>query len=400
MCARGGFLMRIAIYKPHCSIWFKNPSRKILKRETLPNKYSALFDFLVKENSRIYIVGDLVKKGFVARVLELFRILLWVGLNKIDFRRIGLVLTRNKFEEMDVAIFMYYGHFTEDLWVPSDNGRDLAVCFSQSKVKKVVHMTHFAFQSKTGAENIKLLGPDLLVAENNLQKNSEFFMNKFGGVDADFYHLPYVPASRFKCLRSFASRINKLGVTGSVNYKIKDPDFLDFFGSGELQPLRRELYDRRREFSELIDTFMNDLSSMAPGAQTAREGGEDDAVDAFREYYKKDIVEFYNSYKMFAVPEEVCDLPGIGFIEGMACGAAYLGLDNPMYRDIGMVPGVHYVSYDGTLKGLTEQVAYYQVHTEELELIAEQGYLLACTKLSSDSVYSRFIERLDQMLGS
>ena len=42
-----------------------------------------------------------------------------------------------------------------------------------------------------------------------------------------------------------------------------------------------------------------------------------------REYYKFDIVKLFNGYQMFVCPEEICDLPGIGFIEGMACGCLY-----------------------------------------------------------------------------
>ena len=42
---------------------------------------------------------------------------------------------------------------------------------------------------------------------------------------------------------------------------------------------------------------------------------------------------------------------GIGFVEGMACGSAYIGLDDPMYKDIGLIPGKHYIIY-GTLEDL------------------------------------------------
>ena len=53
---------------------------------------------------------------------------------------------------------------------------------------------------------------------------------------------------------------------------------------------------------------------------------------------------------MFVVPEEANDLPGIGFVEGMACGSAYIGLDDGMYKDIGLIPRKHYITYDGTLE--------------------------------------------------
>ena len=156
--------------------------------------------------------------------------------------------------------------------------------------------------------------------------------------------------------------------------------------------------------SNLIDSFIYDLDESrrvqeaAPSAPDEQVASEAQSLVKQRNYYNADIVQFFNSYRMFAVPEEICDLPGISFIEGMACGTAYFGLDNPMYRDIGMIPGVHYVAYDGTLEHLLERVAYYQQHADELEQIAEQGYQIAHTTLSSDKVYSMFLATLERML--
>jgi hypothetical protein len=90
----------------------------------------------------------------------------------------------------------------------------------------------------------------------------------------------------------------------------------------------------------------------------------------------------------------VCGLPGIGFVEGMACGSAYFGLDDPMYRDIGMVPGIHYVAYDGSMEGLLDKISFYQKHTVELEAIAEKGYRFVCERLAPDQVYGAFLERV------
>jgi hypothetical protein len=63
---------------------------------------------------------------------------------------------------------------------------------------------------------------------------------------------------------------------------------------------------------------------------------------------KFNIDDEYNKYKMFINAEEVIGLPGIGFVEGMACGTAYIGLRPPMYEDIGMEDRVHYIGYDGS----------------------------------------------------
>ena len=97
---------------------------------------------------------------------------------------------------------------------------------------------------------------------------------------------------------------------------------------------------------------------------------------------------------MFAVPEEICDLPAIGFVEGMACGCVFFGLDDPMYRDLGLLPGIHYVFYDGTVTNLMEKVRYYQSHSDELELIANRGCEFVLEHLNPDVVYKEFLKLL------
>ena len=46
-----------------------------------------------------------------------------------------------------------------------------------------------------------------------------------------------------------------------------------------------------------------------------------------------------------------------------------------MYRDLGLIPGVHYITYDGTKEGLRKTVEYWQKpeNRDELEQIAQTG---------------------------
>ena len=94
-----------------------------------------------------------------------------------------------------------------------------------------------------------------------------------------------------------------------------------------------------------------------------------------KKYYSFDMVEKFNDYKMCVVGEEINGLPGIGFVEGMACGCAYFGQTVGYYEDYGMKEGVHYIGYDGTLDDLKAKIGYYQQpeHQQELETIAKAG---------------------------
>lgn len=399
--------MKVVIFNPHHDIWFRNPVRRILKKEVIPSKYALLLDHLIASDARVYFSTRLFfgvgLRGWCRNIFDAFHLLAWAVINRLNLSRVRFVFTPSGLRDKDVVIFMHYGSFTAEDESGAKACRELADCFKDLDIFKIVHMTHYAYCSKIGAANLELLSPDMLVAENDLRKNSPFFMRNFKGVSGEFYHLPFVAALRFQRRVGFSRRTNRLGVTGSITYKMKDTDFLRYFGQDELQPMRRKIYERQAELSSLIDSFIYDLDE-ARQKESALTSSDDldvtraQAAAKQRNYYNADIVEFFNSYRMFAVPEEVCDLPGISFIEGMACGTAYFGLDNPMYRDIGMVPGVHYVAYDGTLEHLLERVAYYQQHADELEQIAEQGYQIAHTTLSSTSVYSKFIASLERML--
>jgi glycosyltransferase involved in cell wall biosynthesis len=116
-----------------------------------------------------------------------------------------------------------------------------------------------------------------------------------------------------------------------------------------------------------------------------------------KKYFSFDIVEKYNEYKMSVVPEEVIGLPAIGFIESMACGCAYIGIDAPMYRDIGLIPGIHYIAYDGTLDGLKHIIEYYQNNPDELERIAKSGYDYVRKNLNDKTIAENFYTELEKM---
>ena len=90
-------------------------------------------------------------------------------------------------------------------------------------------------------------------------------------------------------------------------------------------------------------------------------------------------------------------LPAIGFVESMACGCAYIGLDHSMYRDIGLVPGTHYIAYDGTLPGLAEAIRLYRNRPEALRRIAEEGCRFVREHFDPKTVAARFYSGLTEL---
>lgn len=397
--------LKFVLYRPHSNIWFRSTAWMILKRKPLPNKYSPFLDYLLRADMELFFTSNLIHepnmKGWLKRLLDGLELVLWCVLNRISLRQISLIFSTKSLVDKDVLFLMHYGNFTFETEAFAAKEVALAQHLAELKIHKVVHLTHYAYCPLNGARNLALLHPDLLVAENNLAANSSYYKEYFRNVPGQFLCLPYTPAARFQNRKGFDERINKLVVTGSITYKMKSPEFIKFFGVDELQPTRRKLYEQAGDYQEQMDCLISDLDASrqkepqhTPNRLTAlahRIFGRHVQQD----YYEKDIVAIYNSYAMFAVPEEICDLPAIGFVEGMACGAAYLGLANPMYQDIGMVPGVHYITYDGTVADLMTKVRFYQGHAAELKRIAEAGRQFVQNHLNSESIYSTFIQHLN-----
>jgi len=400
--------LRIVFYRPHESIWFYPPVRHILRNIKQPKKYKIFFDFMINSGAEIYLAPTLIRgigiKGFLRYIKDRLDIILWCFLNGIDFRRINFAFSASKVKCTDYIFFMHYGAFTHESNIIADRGLRIANEFSDISAKKIVHMTHYLYNALQGSTNLQALRPDYLVAENNLKKNSPFYNKYFDKVTGDFITLPYTLAPRFKKKRSFEQRLNKIVTTGSITYKIKDIDFIDFFEVDELQPLRRSLFEQAHLYTTEMDCLISDLNAsreiksnqnIPQHLRFAKKIAESiKGYNPQKSYYSKNIVDIYNDYVMFAVPEEICDLPAIGFVEGMACGCAFFGLDDPMYRDLGLLPGIHYVFYDGTVTNLMEKVRYYQSHSDELELIANRGCEFVLEHLNPDVVYKEFLKLL------
>jgi len=404
--------LRFVIYRPHENIWFRNPVKNILNKQRLPNKYAPFLDYLLKSDHKIYFTTKLCidkdLKSYIKAILEPLQLFIWCFLNGISITRVGFIFTKKNLTDKDVLMLMHYGTFTHENSDIATLGQNLAKYISNLEIFKLVHMTHYAYNAEIGAKNLEILKPDLLVAENNLASNSEYYKKYFSKLTSDFYQLPYIPASRFRSNTPFEDRINKIVFSGSITFKMKDACFINFYKTDELQPLRRKIFEVAHKYPNKIYSLISDVS--ASFAATHRNKRGSFIVKRLMHllffkhpqmsYYKQDIVVAYNSYKMFSVPEEICNLPAIGFVEGMACGCAFIGLDDPMYSDIGLIPGEHYVAYDGSLEGLMDAVDYYQINSEKLKNIAENGRKFVIEKLSANKIYGDLVDHLHVMINA
>ena len=232
------------------------------------------------------------------------------------------------------------------------------------------------------ADAMAKLDPDLMYNESDMQKRFIAFDKYFGWFRKQYLVIPFVFAERFKVVKPFAERQNKAVSVGTVTY----PSYIrQYYGTNCLQPARKQVYDNAEELKPWVDCFNSDFLADDKPYNVSKKVGPIRKIinrlhDKFflgrqKKYYSFDMVEKFNDYKMCVVGEEITGLPGIGFVEGMASGCAYIGQTVGYYEDYGMKEGVHYIGYDGSLDDLKAKISYYQQpeHQQELEKIAKAG---------------------------
>lgn len=244
-----------------------------------------------------------------------------------------------------------------------------------------------------------------IFGEVNLQTNCELY-RRYYHIDKPWIVHPFVYAERFQNKKPFNKRKNMAFATGTITYKLHK-EFLSTYGDSCDQPTRKQIKDNPEFFKDTVYCTSSDYLEDNAGLTVK-------STDVFpvkiykkiynrinvgkqKKYYSFDMVEAFNDYKMCIVGEEILGIPGIGFVEGMACGCAYIGQDMPAYRDWGLIPGIHYITYDGSKEDLKRVIEYYQMdeHQEELEKIANTGCEYVRTHFNGNAVAKNLMEQLE-----
>lgn len=247
---------------------------------------------------------------------------------------------------------------------------------------------------------------DAFVNEIDLSDNS--FANKYlnsNGVKNIV--CPYVYADRFKNLQ--LKRKNKAMAIGTLSTCKGNSGYNLYrkeYGTEWIQLMRKEIYDHEHDYPQYIDSYISYIFE----DKKVIEKSDSIFVKIYKKIYNRqlgwtqskytsfDMVEKFNEYMMFVCPEEQVGMPGIGFVEGMACGTAYVGLDTSYYRKLGLVPGKHYIVYDGSLDNLIKVISFYQEHPDEVREIAKNGMDFVRQNFNSEVVAKKFFNELDLLL--
>lgn len=366
--------MRIVFVNLHGNEFLVKTINKILFKQSVAIKHKYFLDYLLSRDD-VEVCSYINKRGLSLsyvtrnRFLQSFRFLehrfvMWK--NGIPMKKIKVLKSEDDIRHDDLVImYQIFGHEFDFKKRP-----DAFIALSQ---------LHFTIDQEVVMEQLR---PDLMYNESDMRKRFVGFNEHFGWFDKQYLVIPFVFGDRFKVVKPFAERQNKAVSVGTVTYP---PYIRKYYGTNCLQPARKQVYDHAEELKPWVDSFNSDFladdkpynvsSKVNPVRKIINRLHDKFFLGRQKKYYSFDMVEKFNDYKMCVVGEEIIGLPGIGFVEGMASGCAYIGQTMGYYEDYGMQEGVHYIGYDGSLDDLKAKISYYQQpeHQQELETIAKTG---------------------------
>lgn len=388
--------MRFIFHNPHHSYWFKRPAGYTPGKKST-HKYEYIFDHFYTKYGNVYVYIDKYKPSgtwyaFRNFIPPIFGFYAWVFRNRLNPFRINIVSDIQKTNSDDILFSFLYGTYTNTDGVLSSNRLQSNDQIKKSRAFKLVHLTHYFYHADVGSLNSGPNGVDLFIAESNLFRNSSYFRKHYEWYRKDVYVLPFVPNHKFINNKPFTERKNRAIAMGTITTPIDDTVFFEHFGHTIIQPGRVSIFENREKLGGVIDSFISPINEVRPGTLSTVHGQP--------QYRSMNIVEKYNDYKMFIVPEEISGLPGIGFAEGMMCGAAFIGLNDQMYEEYGLEDKINFIAYDGTLSDLISKIDYYRDRQEELKEIAKNGCSLARRMFNGKLVIENLLSHINSKIAN
>lgn len=410
--------MRIVFVELHRNVNFVDDIGNILKGFPSIRKHRFFLDYLIghKKDWAIFInPGDLhiytlLQSKFskwllkIAYILECYVSLILNGINPFAVK---IFTDHGRLQDSD-AVVIYIGVSRMD-----------AKRVNDLKGQKFINMNHFATTAiKARAQWLSDVDFNSFIWEADISWKNDFFKKYFGCYKQKTLLLPFAFKNRFKRIKPFEERKNLAVATGSIDYEwIKTESgkcFADFFQIDNGHPMRKAIFENTAELQGYVDSVITEFKPISAYNTTSVPTSKHEIIvnklkgyfsgianldgNYTKKYYSFNMVEKYNDYRMSIVPEEAIGVMAMGSIESMACGCAFIGIDHYMYRDIGLVPGVHYITYDGTLEGLKKTIEYYQKNTDKLKRIADAGYEYVKKHFNGDAVADKFYKGLSAIM--
>lgn len=397
-------MQRIVFINLHANEFLLKPLNKYIWKQSCAFKHKYFFEYLMQSHD-IEVCNYINDEGFTL-VKSFPKPIMWV-LKKLRFMENNVVIQKNGIPSKSITIIKNSKDIRpDDIVVGYRHVPSSLTDMDAIDAFKVVHMIHFHGQQED-SDLIKRANPDCLVNECDLSRTSEIFRRYYGWYKKQFIVHPFVGAQRFERNKPFAERENRCFSTGTITYKLHR-EFLDTYGDSCDQPARKQILANAKELEPWCACYNSDyLEDTAMKEYLPSDNFFQHYYKVWynkthtghqKKYFSFNMVDKFNDFKMCLVGEEILGVPGIGFVEGMCCGCAYIGQKIGYYEDLGMQEGVHYIGYDGSLDDLKAKITYYQrpEHQEELECIANAGYEYANKHFRGEAVAKNLLNKLTE----
>lgn len=394
-------MQRIVFVNLHANEFLVKTASKFIWKKSCAFKHKYVLEYLL-DNPEVEVCNYINEDGFtLARSLP--KPIMWF-LNKLRYAENRYVMRKNGITRKQIKVIRKRDIRPDDIVIGYRHVPCSLTDMADIKAFKAISMIHFHGQ-QSDSDLIKNANPDVLINESDLSKYSEIFRQYYSWYQGKSIIHAFVAAPRFNRIKPFAERENRCFSTGTITYKLH-PEFMEVYGTTCDQPTRKQILVNKDELEPLVACYNSDYLEDTDMKEYLP---EDSMLTHYRKvwynmrhtgkqkkYFSFNMVDKFNDFKMCLVGEEILGIPGIGFVEGMSCGGAYIGQRMGYYEDYGMKEGVHYIGYDGTLEDLKAKITYYQQpeHQEELERIANAGYEFAQSHFRGDIVAKELLDKL------
>ncbi|MCD5362342.1 hypothetical protein [Chromobacterium aquaticum] len=383
------------IYNPHVDDFLAEPLQfRLLKRRAL-KKYGFLFDEARRNGKTIRVLIDFTASGLVPEKVfhRLPRWLRW-AVGTLEFR-----------------LWKHINGFGDEIKrvpIPKEPVDEVLLAFSykaatglftlrettlQHYRAVIFHLSHYFLATTEKARHIRCLSNAYLAGDSDITCNG-YFRQYFGWYNKPFLVLPFAVADRFKNQQPWKMRDTKAVATGSFHdLKSERPahkytDFISTTGLTTYHPTRLAIY----QASDILADWVH--CKVSP----YREYGKNKFSRLLahfsvgqKKYFSINIVDLYNQHRYAIVGEELSGFPALGAFEAMASGCVLLAQPQ-YYEGLGLVPGLHFIEFDGNVEEIPTLIGAQDVGTSAE--ISSKGAHYVRQTFSSEAVFNTWMERL------
>lgn len=335
-------------YNLHIDDFIAKPLSFILARRRALKKY----EFLVKQQPpygqtvNVYVdfnYSSLVsalkfqKLPFIIRKLIVqLELLLWVHIN--DLKKKVNIVYPNKIKDYENLFIFSYKIAQRN--IPLEN-------IIHKHLRVFIHLSHYHLHTSKKSACIEDLYQNkyvknvTLCADSDLRENI-YFQKYFSWYKDTVKVLPFAIQPRFTSTKPWDERSWKVAATGTFHdftNSVIDESISDISSfSDTLHPDRKIIHDNKLLIEENVSTVISEYLLTTNKFKQA-------SVANQKNYFKLNIVDFYNEHKFAFIGEEITGGVPIGALEAMSCGCVLICKSQSLLGH-DLIAGTHYIAYE------------------------------------------------------